>query len=534
MTATAKKADKNGIALESRKSLPSPSSATDDTLLLGFPPVSQPQPMFVRRKYDPQRAFQDKQRRLYGMLRNDSEFGGSASADSNDDGGAQRKLLPPPIPRSFVISDSRNCNGSASDFDYNHDIGESSYDSDSDIDVDICGDCDYGGDGYAFDDYNEKIVTDGEYLLYNRARDLEEFISDPEETTRLAHRQRAAQLRRQKVRRRVRRGFFNIPGEVETVRYKTDEESSSDWVVVSIELERSKSCDSLLDENLINLIQDATKNDPPPKVAEDTANVESSAVASNALPSIDEDYGLIHARNRHLRRLLRLFRFLDFDIRFGKPLSEEQKRALARKPSLNSLITAGISRAKFERRRRRREVRVWKTKAQVDDQPQPCCSTTMDVKTDRMAETLFTNGPTDEQRLPSVDEKSSSFCIAKYFGLNDDGDIIIHLDHIVEHKGYGFLMRRKQRIYRRIGFGNEIDEYEKVPFTLRSMIRNYVKTLQARRGELATDFCFFLRIRIFRDDLVDVFSSFAFAASLDLVLIPAVHSLVIGRHRRKL
>lgn len=435
-----------------------PPSTIDDSQLLGFPPISQPPPTFARGKYDPQRAFQDKQRRLYSWLRQDRQL-----PDSDEDANAQRQLLPPPIPRSFVISDCRNCGETDdSNSDSDHHCGKNNGES---------GESGESGEiGETIGELNDidPIFTDGE--CYNQLRQLKQFISDPEATTRLPHRQRATQLRRQKVRRRVHRGFFNIPGEMETVRYQTDEQSPSDWVVISIELEHNQSCDSLLDENLINLIQDATKNNPVP---------ESLAIR----PSIDVDYGLIYTRNRHLRRLLRLIKFLDFDIRFGQPLSEEEKMVQRPKPSLDALIAAAITRAKYERRRRRREARVQKSKVRVEVQPEPCCSTTMAAKMDRMTETLFNHRPIAAPQLPAATEIANASAIARHFGLNANGDIIIHLDHIVEQKGYGFLMRRKQRVYRHVGFAKEIDECVKVPIKFRTMIRNVVRTLQTSTGE---------------------------------------------------
>lgn len=491
----------------------------DDRELLAFPRISQPAPI-VSRKYDPQRAFRDKQRRLYAMLRREDEFADSANADSLDDGGEQRKLLPPPIPRQFIISDTRNCgysnvkqhlndvgnnhnddNNNANDDD-NDSYDSSDSDSDSDIDGHIYGDSDYGDDDAAndFNDYinydNDEydcVVTDGECLANKQARDLTHFLSDPEETIRLPNRERIGQFGRQK-RRRVRRGFFNIPGEVEVVRCQTEEQTSSDWVVVSIELERTASCDSLLDENLCQLIQNAADSRDPAPVTVDVEQPPTVVDASNdRRPNIDEDYGLIYARNRHIRRLLRLFKFLDFDIRFGKPLDADQT-APVYKPSLTSRIHAGISRAKAQRRKRRRDARIQRINNRnscLTDEQQPCCSTTMHMKTDKLAEALFTH-----PHLTMASEKtneSDPFCIAKHFGLNDDGDIILHLDHIVEHKGYGFLMRRKQRIYRRTDFGCEISE--KVPFSVRTVFRNVVKTICG--GELDDPFFIFCYIYLF-------------------------------------
>lgn len=37
------------------------------------------------------------------------------------------------------------------------------------------------------------------------------------------------------------------------------------------------------------------------------------------------------------------------------------------------------------------------------------------------------------------ERKSPTFSVRKYFGLNEIGDIIIHLDHVIEYQGFGYL-----------------------------------------------------------------------------------------------
>lgn len=56
---------------------------------------------------------------------------------------------------------------------------------------------------------------------------------------------------------------------------------------------------------------------------------------------------------------------------------------------------------------------------------------------------LFNSSFTQQESKHSHERKLKNFSIQKYFGLNDDGDIIIHLNHINEYEGFGFLSKKK-------------------------------------------------------------------------------------------
>lgn len=402
------------------------------------------------------RAFLDKQRRIYDNCTDDIEqYNYATSSFLNPDGdGGKRADLEPPKAKLFVISDEYYC-GSSSD-----------YASDTESD---------DGDVESEFDYEQSVTDNDHRALRKQARDLEHFISDPEETTRWPHRN--ADGRKKK---RVRRGFFNIPGEFRTCSYKTEEESRSDWVVVTVELERTDSCDSTLNEHFCQLIENSARDNSTSSAASANAPQSNSSDPTATLPSIDEDYGLFYARNRHMRRLLRVFRFIDFDIKFGKPLPDELKRQLAKcaEPTAESPLLQRIREKNEEIDRQERLLR-YQTNSYFLSQEEPCCSRTMDMEMDKMTTLLFQGSTPDTDCRSSNQSKdeSDAFCIAKYFGLNDDGDIVIHYDHIVEQKGYGFLMRRKRRTYRRVGFAQEISESEKVPATVNSFLTNLLKSL---------------------------------------------------------
>lgn len=397
----------------------------------------------------------DKQLGIHSSAVDDIEqFNYASSSNSNTGGdGDGRNGLLPPKPKLFVISDDRDCEGA----------------SENDIYVE---DCDYEPSGFGTNEYS---LTGSERSLDQQARDLEQFISDPEETTQLQRRKRTTR------KRKIRRGFFNIPGEVRAYRYETQEDICSDWVVVTVELNRTESCDSTLDENLINLIEESTKYDPPP-VPERSAE-ETLVSSAPAQPSIDEDYGLIYTRNRHLRRLFRLLRFLDFDIRFGKPLTEEQARGTVE--SSEVVARPKLTAKRSEGRKDQGNKKQFPSPYTFLPPQEPCCSRAMDLKTERLGAPLMLGTiPTTQPQNKQPKDESKEFCVAKYFGLNDDGDIVIHYNHIVEQKGYGFLMRRKRRIYRRVGYGREVQEFDKMPITLSSLLKQLVKAIkQCRKGE---------------------------------------------------
>lgn len=65
------------------------------------------------------------------------------------------------------------------------------------------------------------------------------------------------------------------------------------------------------------------------------------------------------------------------------------------------------------------------------------------------------------------------FSIQKTFGLTDDGDIIVNVDHIVEEKGCGFLFARKINIYRSVEQGHAICEKRHVGRSLMVILKEF-------------------------------------------------------------
>lgn len=420
------------------------------------------------------RAFIDKQRRIYGNCFVDTEQSncGSSSIVNPDGDGEKKGDLQPPKAKSFVISDEYYC-GSSSEY-------ATTVESDGDVEFDF--------------DY-EHSVTDNESSLRNQAQNLEYFISDPEETTRL---NRWNVERRRK--RRLRRGFFNIPGEFHTCRYRSEEGTKSDWVIITIELERTESCDSSLNEELIQLIEGSASGNSTPS----GDSVQPPSQSDSNLPSIDENYGLIYVRNSFLRRILQCLRIFDFNIKFGQPLPDELNHRLARQaiPTESELLhriretNLGID--------HHQQVLNYQINSYFRSQ-EPCCSKNMDLEMDKMATFFFGGSKSDIESKSTIDQlknQSDATCIAKYFGLNDDGDIIIHYDHIVEQKGYGFLMKRKRNIYRRVGFAQEMFETDILPsppvasfFTrFLRLLCKFIKNIQIQVRDCCVISSFFRRL----------------------------------------
>lgn len=73
-----------------------------------------------------------------------------------------------------------------------------------------------------------------------------------------------------------------------------------------------------------------------------------------------------------------------------------------------------------------------------------------------------------------VASAKSSASIPEYFGLNDYGDIIIHVDHVHEEKGFGFKMHRKKiASYRHtVVRGKEVTEKK---FCFKSAMKRFFK-----------------------------------------------------------
>lgn len=81
--------------------------------------------------------------------------------------------------------------------------------------------------------------------------------------------------------------------------------------------------------------------------------------------------------------------------------------------------------------------------------------------------------------VPKPIRKNTEFSVQKLFGLSDDGDICINIDHITEERGYGFMLKKSRRVYRSVEEGFEIDENHLIrrPALLLLLFRRLLQSL---------------------------------------------------------
>lgn len=113
---------------------------------------------------------------------------------------------------------------------------------------------------------------------------------------------------------------------------------------------------------------------------------------------------------------------------------------------------------------------------------EPCTSSKhSNMLTAQMIHTSLssTSSTIDSPKLVSPFATPIKYCstesIPEYFGLNECGDIIIHVDHICEETGFGFLVGRKKKIYCDVPYGEEV--YEKPKFSLKYAVKRIFKAM---------------------------------------------------------
>lgn len=81
--------------------------------------------------------------------------------------------------------------------------------------------------------------------------------------------------------------------------------------------------------------------------------------------------------------------------------------------------------------------------------------------------------------VPKPIRKNTEFSVQKLFGLSDDGDVCINIDHITEERGYGFMLKKSRRVYRNVEEGSEINESHLIrrPALLLLFLRRLLQSL---------------------------------------------------------
>lgn len=76
--------------------------------------------------------------------------------------------------------------------------------------------------------------------------------------------------------------------------------------------------------------------------------------------------------------------------------------------------------------------------------------------------------------LPKPCAKTTErFSVQKTFGLTDDGDIIVNVDHIIEEKGCGFFLSKKMSIYRSVERGDAVCETHRIGRSLLAILKEF-------------------------------------------------------------
>lgn len=265
-----------------------------------------------------------------------------------------------------------------------------------------------------------------------------------------------------------------------------DEQTLNDWVVVSVELKPIAQCESSLDEEQIHYLNESALTvqyytsceynniDRRPIVTLHHCSSNFAAkTAENCHYQKRKGYGIFRSANRKLQQLLRFVKLLNINIKTGTTLSDSSSNgtsAVSINMNYSTLKLKNLKPIDYKGQfiSTKSICRLGTLKKKFENRLQEPCTSSKNC-----------NFTLDQNGFSKDSMKSSSACIEtnsipEYFGLNEDGDIIIHLDHICEEKGFGFMMRRKKELYRKVPFGEEV--YEKDCFSL-GTIKKFFKSI---------------------------------------------------------
>lgn len=273
-----------------------------------------------------------------------------------------------------------------------------------------------------------------------------------------------------------------------------DDQRLTDWVIVSIELKSIRtSCESLSDDEHLSscsasssIVQYYTTSEFRNKQTVVTVHQcpTDHLLSDRELYefSRQSEYGTFHSHNCMLERLLCCLKFLDFNIKTGTPSSDLF-------PADSSCSSRSDSTMKFTSISLPHRSDFQSSDSVFLKDPmypefnyllqEPCSSSKhSNMLTAQMIHNSFSS-------ISSMDSLKSSFhiptkcysieSIPEYFGLNECGDIIIHIDHICEEKGFGFLMGRKKKLYCDVPTGEEV--YETPKFSLKFAVKRFFSAM---------------------------------------------------------
>lgn len=349
----------------------------------------------------------------------------------------------------------------------------------------------YDSDGSVdSDEWPPKSFQQIEFLQH-RIKELEYFISEIED--------------------RVRSGSSSSNNSLtsgtdqsnQTCRY-CDEQPLTDWVIVSIELRSSTQCETFSDDDHFlketsSFVQYYTTSEFSGQQTIVTVHQYPSNNSLNELDylyeryrsqaSSQQEYGILETHNCAVGRLLWICKFLDFNIQTGTPSVDSLATEVASRPS--SLCTSrSNSTMKFTSILRSigRDYHSTDSVFQKENPmypefnyllQDPCTSSKHSnvITAQLIQNSLSTISTIDPPKSPFKTplKYCSTESIPEYFGLNECGDIIIHVDHICEETGFGFLVGRKKKIYCDVPYGEEV--YEKPKFSLKYAVKRFFKAM---------------------------------------------------------
>lgn len=298
-----------------------------------------------------------------------------------------------------------------------------------------------------------------------------------------------------------------------------NEQSLNDWVVVSIELRSITTCENLSsDDNLIGKESSSSTPSASPTYVQyyTTSEIcdkrtiitvhpfQSNCTLNDRKSSSQLDYG-----HNCTGQLLCICKLLDFNnIQTGTPSSVDHQHhrhhhqfatEVASTSSCHHQQPSDSSSMKFTSISTTLARDFHSTDSFFRKDPmypefnyllqEPCTSSKhSNMLTAQMIHASLSSisSSIDSPKLLSPFMQSSIKCcstesIPEYFGLNECGDIIIHIDHICEETGFGFLAGRKKKIYCDVPYGEEV--YEKPKFSLKYAVKRFFKTMSDTIGK---------------------------------------------------
>lgn len=362
------------------------------------------------------------------------------------------------------------------------------------IDVKKCNESDlnriqiqYDSDSSDSDEWPPKPFQQIEFLQ-RRVRELEHFISEIETI-----------VQSNKATTASKSSGSTAATQKSSNCHLCNDQPLTDWVIVSIEFRQITSCESISDDDHFtsvtessNFIQYYTTSERCDRRTIVTIHQCPSNYSLNdrrlyehRLQSFSQsDYGKYHSHHCcAIEKLLRFVGFLELNIQTGTPstdsLAAEVASTAASCPSLNdstAMRYASISPSIRSGYHSSDSIFLKDTMYPEFNYllQEPSSSNrhsnvlTAQIIHNSLSSTISTTDSMKSSfRAPS--KYFSTESIPEYFGLNDCGDIIIHVDHICEEKGFGFLVGRKKKLYCDVPYGEEVNEKPK--FSLATVVR---------------------------------------------------------------